>query len=48
MKARRSKWAQKIIFNNGKNARTLLKELLNNDKLNGEPIKTTFGTFKKL
>lgn len=48
MKARRSKWAQKFIFNNEKNARKILKQLIENDKLDGKPIKTDFGNFKKL
>lgn len=48
MKARRSKWAQIKIFNNKKNARTLLEELSNNDKLDGKPIKTFLGKIKKL
>ena len=47
MKARQSKWAKKFLKNE-KNARKLLKELRENDKLDGEPIKTSFGYFCKL
>ena len=42
MKARQSKRAIKF-FKNEKNGRKILQELRDNDKLDGEPIHTSFG-----
>lgn len=47
MKASQSKWSKKF-FKNEKNGRLLLNELRKNDKLDGEPIETSFGKFKKM
>lgn len=47
LKARQSKWAKKF-FGNEKNGRKLVKEIIKNDKLDGKPIKTSFGFFKKI
>jgi hypothetical protein len=47
MKAAKSK-IFKIFFSDSKKSRKFLIELKNNNKLNDEPIVTTFGFFKKL
>lgn len=47
MKARRSRLAQQLFQDNVK-ARKFLKQIKENDKLDGKPIKTIFGYARKL
>lgn len=46
MRAKQSKWAKELFKHEG-NSRKLLKQLTENDRLDGRPIKTDFGYFNK-
>lgn len=47
-KARRSKFAQKMLFNNRKNGRKFLEDIIKNNKINENIIKTSIVNCKKL